>query len=111
MVRRFDRDGDSTPWIEITFHHGLFGFYRPYDVIENHVHNLFMKRVMISVRKKIKLEGFALEAEFIRDIADCYLSEVGLTCYRTQGSEFRTIKVNPVTAFSVGVPERLKSGL
>src|SRR5665213_416216 len=48
-----------------------------------------MKAAVIAEAVQVKLERLRLDQEAPRDIVDHEMSEIGLTGYRTQASEFR----------------------
>jgi hypothetical protein len=54
-----------------------------------------MKVAMVAKAKKIKLHRFAFDHFLIRDVIYKYLSEIWLTCFRTQRSEFGAHKRRP----------------
>ena len=78
------------------------------EVGENAVDGLLMERMVVAEGIEVEFEGFALNAEFVRDIPDADVSEVGLAGHGTQARELGAVKQDFVIALGVGVDEGLK---
>ena len=68
------------------------------EIVENPVCCCFIKRMYIAIRREIKFQGLGLDTETIGHIIDVDSSKIGLTSYRTNGSEIIRFEVNVVVA-------------
>jgi hypothetical protein len=80
------------------------------EIVEDAVGHRFVKRSLIAIRREIKFERFAFDAQAIRDVIDVDPGEIGLASDRTNGSEIVRFKMNPVIS-ACWIRESLKPRL
>jgi len=66
------------------------------EVVEDTVCDGFVECALVSVRRKIKFERLALDAETVRHVVDIDPCEIRLACDRANRSEIIRFKMNPV---------------
>ena len=75
-----DGERDSAPGGELRDYDCLTRRARLYEIVENAVRHRFVEGALIPIRSKIKLEGFAFDAEAIGDVLDVDPGEIWLAC-------------------------------
>ena len=108
---RGDGYGYPAPGIEPARHNRSARLDRPDQIFENAVNDFLMERAVVSERKEIELQGFAFQAQAVRDITDRNVCEVRLACDRAEACELRAVKLDPVVPLAVLVGKCLKPGL
>ena len=78
------------------------------EIVENAIRDGFVKRTLIAIRRQIKFKRLAFDAEAVRHIIDIDPGEIGLACYRTDGSEIVRFEMNPIIAVGRWIRKSLK---
>lgn len=81
-----------------------------HEVGEDAVYDLFVERVMAAEGIEVELQGLALDAELVRDVADADVAEVGLAGHGAEARELGTVEEYLVIACGIGVHEALEFG-
>src|SRR5438270_7712317 len=78
---------DSAPRGELRGHDCLAGRACFHEVVQNAVRDCFVERALVPIGSKIKLEGFAFDAQTIRHVIDVDPGKIGLSRDWANGSE------------------------
>src|SRR5439155_26197521 len=79
--------------------HDCFTWCTGFDeIVKNPICDCFVERVLVPIGRQIKFQGFAFDAETVRHVIDVDAGKIGLPCYRTDGSEIVSFKMNPIIA-------------
>ena len=106
-----DGKRDSAACGELRGHDSFTRCAGSYKVVQNAVGDRFVERALVPIRREIKFQGFALDAETIGHVIDIDACKIRLPRYRANGSKIVCFKMNPVIAAGRRIWERLKSGL
>ena len=79
------------------------------EIVENAVCHRFIERALVAIRREIKFERFAFDAEAVGHVIDIDSSKIGLTSYRTNGSEIVCLKMNSVISPRSRIRKRLQA--
>ena len=67
-----------------------------HKIIQDAVSDCFVEGSLVSIRRKIKFERLALDAETVRNVIDFDPGKIGLASDRADGGEIIRFKMNPV---------------
>ena len=101
-------DGDASAWGEKAQHLYIFRIHQLYKIIEDYVDAILMEATMIPETEKIQFQALAFDHTHIRNVADPYLSEIGLSGNRTECREFRAVETNPIVPAGMHVGKSFK---
>jgi len=82
-----------------------------HEIVENAVRDRFIERALVAIRGEIEFQRLALDAETVGHVIDIDPREIGLTGYRTNGSEIICFKMNSIIALGSGIWKSLESRL
>ena len=71
---------------------------RFYEIVQNAVRDGFVERMLVSIRRKIKFERFAFDAEMVRHVINVDPGEIWLARDRANGSKIVRFEMNPIIA-------------
>src|SRR5438034_8757473 len=66
------------------------------EIVKNPIRDGFVEGALVSIRGQIKFQGLAFDAETVGHVIDVDAGKIGLPCYRTDGSEIVSFKMDPV---------------
>ena len=69
-----------------------------YEIVEDTVGDRLIKGALVPIRREIKLEGFAFDAEAVWHVIDVDPGKIRLPCDWTNRSEIVRLKMYPVIA-------------
>ena len=78
------------------------------EIGEDPVDGFLMERVVVAEGIEVEFEGFAFDAELVRDVADADVSEIGLAGHGAKARELGAVEQDLVVALGIGVDEGLK---
>ena len=96
-IARVDRDADAAAGRELAMNDSLPRAARGKQILQNAIDDLFVEASRISVRREIELQRFALDAECVGNVFDCYPGEVRLPCDRAHAGKFWTLESDQIT--------------
>ena len=105
------REGDSAAGGELRGHDRFARRAGLNEIVENAVRDRFVERALVSIRGQIKFQGLALDAEAVGHVIDIDAAKIGLPCYRTDGSEIVSFKMNPIIPAGRWIWKSLKARL
>jgi hypothetical protein len=110
LVRIYDADGkgDSAAGGELCSDDCFARRACFHKIVEDTVRNRFVERALVPIRGQIKFQGLALDAETVWHVIDVNPGKIGLTRYRTNGSEIISFKMNPVIPAGRRIRKRLE---
>lgn len=74
----------------------VFRVHQANQVLHDFVHAVFVEIAVVPETEKIEFQAFALDHPAVRDIADAYLGEIGLSGNRAKAGELRAIETHPI---------------
>ena len=79
------------------------------EIVKDAVRDSFVERVLITIRSQIEFQRFAFNARPGGHVIDVDSREIRLACYRANGSEIVSFKMNSVIALRCWIRKRLQS--
>ena len=93
---------------KIADHLGIMGAHGGHDIIQNFVGAFLVKSSFISVRPKIELQRFQLDAFFIRNVFDVQGGKIRLAGFGADAGEFRTAEFDEIFPVRLWIWEDIK---
>ncbi len=81
------------------------------EIVQNAVRDRFVERALVPIRRQIKFQGLALDAETVGYVVDVDPGKIRLTGNRTNRSEIIRFKMDPVIPAGRWIWKRLEARL